>query len=387
MELGRLLPGVSPEHLGVRIGVAGVDDSSGVTVLIPPPGTTVGVDSRGGGPATHETDIARPGTLPFGADAVVLTGGSALGLAAARGVQERLAEAGIGTPVAGVRVPIVPAAAIFDIGRRPHHGSREDHRSGIPDASDGYWAAVHALGYDLTEEPSISSFRGSEGAGTAAWTGRGFSRGGMGYASIRTSSGAWVSAVVIANPMGTILSLCGELYAAQALSAYGLTLPGVDPAEVARLVATAAERGTSQEDARTNTTIAVICTDAGLTDSETTRLAASAHAGIARAVWPSHTMFDGDTVFALSTGERTENSAALLTELNIAAADALSAAIIDGVLSAEEALPWERDPDPFPDAFSTAFPELSQKWEEEAERRLGNLENSLHPEPEHTDEQ
>ena len=209
----------------------------------------------------------------------------------------------------------------------------------------------------------------------------------MGYASIRTSSGAWVSAVVIANPMGTILSLCGELYAAQALSAYGLTLPGVDPAEGARLIATAAERGTAQEDARTNTTIAVICTDAGLTDSETTRLAASAHAGIARAVWPSHTMFDGDTVFALSTGERTENSAALLTELNIAAADALSAAIIDGVLSAEEALPWERDPDPFPDAFSTVFPELSQKWEEEAERRLGNLENSPHPEPEHTDEQ
>lgn len=376
MELGRLLPGVSPEHIGVRVGTRAVGSLSGVTALIPPAGSTVGVDSRGGGPATHETDIARPGTLPFGADGIVLTGGSALGLASARGVQDRLIESGVGTPVAGTRVPIVPAAAIFDIGR----GSAPSP----PSAQDGYRAAEDALGRGAASGPALSESRGSTGAGIGAWTGRGFSRGGMGCASVLTAGGHWVTAVVIANPMGTLFEPGGRLAAAGVLSTYGVQLPSVDPDEVARLAARARPR---EQQAPTNTTIAVICTDASLSDAEATRLAASAHAGIARAVWPSHTMFDGDTVFALSTGQHADSvalngsadttsapgtSVEGLTQLNIAAADALSAAIIDAVLSAGEQHHRPSNAD-LPPALRDVFPDLCSAWEGQARERLNSL--------------
>ncbi|OFL65241.1 MULTISPECIES: P1 family peptidase [unclassified Brevibacterium] len=372
MEPGRLLPGVGPEHIGVRVGTCAVESLSGVTALIPPAGSTVGVDSRGGGPATHETDIARPGTLPFGADGIVLTGGSALGLACARGVQDRLVEAGVGTPVAGTRVPIVPAAAIFDIGRGGPPSP--------PSAPDGYRAADNALNRPAATAAALCEFRGSAGAGIGAWTGRGFCRGGMGCASILTADGQWVSAVVIANPMGTVFEPDGRLAAAGVLSAYGLQLPSADPEETSRMSERARQR---QEQAPTNTTIAVICTDASLTDSQTTRLAASAHAGIARAVWPSHTMFDGDTVFALSTGQRPGSSAAgaagdcaasveMLTRLNIAAADALSAAIVDAVLTAggQHCRPASAD---LPPALADVFPQLYSSWSRHARQRLDTV--------------
>lgn len=373
MELGRLLPGVGPEHIGVRVGTCAVGSLSGVTALIPPAGSTVGVDSRGGGPATHETDIARPGTLPFGADGIVLTGGSALGLASARGVQDRLVESGVGTPVAGTRVPIVPAAAIFDIGR----GGAPTP----PSAEDGYRAAENALGRRAASGSVLYESRGSTGAGIGAWTGRGFSRGGMGCASIFTAGGHWVSAVVIANPMGTLFEPGGRLAAAGVLNTYGVQLPTVDPDETARMTECARQR---RQQAPTNTTIAVICTDAFLTDAEATRLATSAHAGIARAVWPSHTMFDGDTVFALSAGQHADGAAStgpggsasspgtpveMQTQLNIAAADALSAAIVDAVLTAGEPHHQLSNVD-LPPALRDVFPDLCSAWEAQARERL-----------------
>lgn len=325
---------------------------TGVSVIVPPPGTCAGVDVRGGGPASRETAILAPGTLEYGADAVVLTGGSAFGLAAASGVQDALAAADIGCPAGeGLRVPIVPAAAIFDLGRAA--GSPQ------PPAAQAGAAAFAAARAD-------DARRGSVGAGTGAWTGRGISRGGLGQASVTTALGHTVAAIVVANPMGSVLAADGRLHAAGTLAAYGIDLPAVDPAVVASL-----HTGTEQPAGPRNTTIACIVTDAQLSDAQATRLAASAHAGIARAIRPSHTLFDGDTVFALAIGARPleagDEAGLDLALLNIAAADALSAAIVDAVLSAGayvddagQACQPPRHDSPAP--MSAHFPALAQAW-------------------------
>lgn len=354
---------------GVRVGHAEVAHSSpapgtsgapapglsGTTAILLPPGTTTGVDCRGGGPATHETNILAPGTLGYGADAVVLTGGSALGLAAARGVQDFLVTHGVGCePVPGVRVPVVPAAAIYDLGRTPAH---------IPDASTGMAAAGAA-----SPEPA----RGSVGAGAGAWMGRGLARGGLGFASVVTDSGWRVTALAVANPMGSIFDARGHLFASGVLSGYGYEVPPVDPAALATQSVRAHTPATG------NTTIACLITDAPLTDAAITRLAATAHAGLARAIHPSHTLFDGDTVFAASvphvTSREESTSAEVvapdrvsaltdyrlpdLTWLGVAAADALTLAIVDAVLSAES-----NDSSPVP-AVRDFAPETVSAWEE-----------------------
>ncbi|MYM20791.1 peptidase S58 family protein [Brevibacterium sp. 5221] len=382
---------------GVRLGLWGsVEALTGVAVVLPPPGTAAGVDVRGGGPASRETAILAPGTLEYGADAVVLTGGSAFGLAAAGGVQAGLAEQGIGCPSgAGLRVPIVPAAAIFDLGRAdgaPHPPGEAEGRAALDDA--------------LEPAGGRQPVRGSAGPGLGAWTGRGVSRGGLGQAAVTTPAGHTVAALVVANPMGTVLGADGGLHAASALAGYGVELPRVDPRAVRELLtgagaapgapaATAggaAPPGAGRSSAPPatagplNTTIACLVTDAALTDAQATRLAASAHAGIARAVWPSHTLFDGDTVFALALGSQPlpagPAAGEALALLNIAAADALSAAIVDAVLCADdgpepggsagaghredrarrEAEGADSPAAPRPPALASVFPELARAW-------------------------
>ena len=360
---GALVPGGDVQSVpGVRVGSAERTAGgwlTGTTAIVAPPGAVAGRDVRGGGPATHETDVLVPGTHSSAVDALVLTGGSAWGLAAAGGVQQGLAADGRGFPAPGLPgafVPIVPAAAVYDLGRG-------DGTVRHPDAELGL--AAHRA----ATAASAPLRRGSVGAGTGAFIGRGLLRGGLGSVCLRTPTGRLVAAIVAANPMGDVLEPSGRLHAAGVLSRMGAELPSApaDWVERALEIDSAARRDPSlsaalrESDAsgdatRGNTTIAVIVTDAPLDSAQTTRLAQSAQAGLARAIHPSHTLADGDTVFALSTGGAAAggDAAAIggaaaggmsrqpyepldpldLLMLNSAAADALSLAIVDAALSA-----------------------------------------------------
>lgn len=304
---------------GVEVGLSrllGAGAASGATVVVPPAGATVAVDTRGGGPATHETDILAPGTLLRGADAIVLTGGSALGLASVSGVAERLRADGVGFAVPGTDaiVPIVPGAAIFDLGR----GGDPARYPGPAEGAAAYRA----------RSPEFA--RGSRGAGTGALLGGGVLKGGQGTASLRTPGGHVVAALVIVNAVGTPCDSHGRLFAAAFETARGV-IPGPGPDESRRWREHAAARAAVL--AGRNTTIGVVATDAGLDPAMTHRLASSAHAGISRALTPSHTLADGDTLFALATGAQEVGDPLELLALGSAAADAVMLAIVDAVLS------------------------------------------------------
>ena len=309
---------------GIRLGHAGeLSDSrlTGITTVLPPSGSTIGVDVRGGGPATRETDVIAPGTHSYGADAIVLTGGSAFGLGAVTGVVDTLAEAGLGFPAPGLTdavIPLVPAAAIFDLGRG-------DGSVAPPRPDEGAQATDAALSSRAHE------VRGSVGAGTGARSGFQSLRGGLGSFAVRLPSGTTVAALVAANSLGTIGTPAGGLWLDPLLRSIGLDLPPVQG-----LPATPpAESGTAAK----NTTIAIVATDARLDPAQTTRMASGAHAGIARAVQPSHTLYDGDTVFGIATGANElpayrDATTRELVMITAAAADALSLAILDAHASA-----------------------------------------------------
>lgn len=305
-------PGSLSDVPGVRVGhVQRTDDGwlTGVTVVLPPPGTVGGVDVRGGGPGTHETDALDPRTLVPTVDAVVLAGGSAYGLVAAHGAQRWCAEHGRGFPVSatpGEVVPIVPAAAIFDLGR----GGRFDAR---PDEEMGYAAAAAA---DAAGDGATVA-RGNVGAGTGAAIAGQTHKGGVGTASVRLT-GAGGDVVVAALAV---------------VNASGAPRP--------RGVAPQVEGGRAPAAAPFNTTIAVVATSADLDPAEASRTATAAHSGMARALDPVHTLTDGDTVFTLATGstplpppaDRRARVLALV-ELQAAAAHVLELAIRDGVAQA-----------------------------------------------------
>lgn len=287
--------------VGVRVGhVQEHADGwlTGVTVVLPPPGTVGSVDVQGGGPATHETDALEPTTLVSHVDAVVLTGGSAYGLASAAGAQRWCEENGRGFAVPGGVVPIVPAAAIFDLGRGGDFSAR-------PTPDMGYAATAAAAaqkeGHDVE--------RGNVGAGTGALLGRTY-KGGVGTASATLNNGVVVGAIAVVNALG---------------------LPTV---EHSVLKETVVEPGP-------NTTLVVVATNAVLDVAECKRTASASHAGIARALNPSHTLADGDTVFCLATGavalDRSDEAARQLSLITLqsAAADVVRLAILDGVASAE----------------------------------------------------
>ena len=186
--------GAITDVAGIRVGhvqKSGDGWLSGVTVILPPPGTVGSVDVRGGGPATHETDSLDPTTLSSTVDAVVLTGGSAYGLAAAHGAQRWCEENGRGFAVPGGLVPIVPAAAIFDLGRGGDFSARPGEEMGYAATAD---AAARQEGHDVE--------RGNVGAGTGAAIGRGTYKGGVGTASITLDNGVVVAALAVVNALG-----------------------------------------------------------------------------------------------------------------------------------------------------------------------------------------
>jgi L-aminopeptidase/D-esterase-like protein len=284
---------------GVRVGhYQRIEDgwATGTTVILFPPGTTGGVDGRGGAPGTRETDLLAPENLVQHIDAVCLSGGSAYGLAAADGVMRWLSEQERGFRV-GIEphevVPIVPAAVLFDLPRSAW-GNR-------PDASFGYQACEAAASGDVLE--------GCVGAGTGAKVGS--LKGGIGTASVSVD-GFTVAALAAVNAAGN----------------------PVDPSTGQPVVAPTPDPGTPL-----NTTIGVVTTDARLSKAECRRLAMSAHDGLARAVHPAHSMFDGDTIFAAATGTMDLPTDPLLRALTFnnlctTAADTFAAAIWSGLQAA-----------------------------------------------------
>ncbi len=304
---------------GVRVGHATRDEPgwlTGVTVVVPPPGTVGGVDVRGGGPGTRETDLLDPRNLLTAVDAVVLAGGSAFGLSAADGVAAAAYEAGAGWPVGPEpheRVPIVPAAILFDLGR----GGSWQHS---PGASDGAAAYRAAAGGPVAQ--------GSVGAGTGARTGG--LRGGVGTASTVLASGATVGALVVVNAVGAVFGADGRMFARHLAHD---DLPTPDAARAAAYWAAVAEESERLQ-AGIATTLAVVATDATLTKAGCQKLAGVAHDGFARALSPVHTAYDGDTAFALATGARPAVTGIDEVELQTAAADCVSLAIVRAVLAA-----------------------------------------------------
>ncbi|MEU4223228.1 P1 family peptidase [Nonomuraea sp. NPDC026600] len=281
---------------GLRVGHAqrvGGGYRTGTTVVLAPPGGMVaGVDVRGAAPGTRETELLDPRNLVERVHAIVLTGGSAYGLSAACGVMERLADAGIGFPVEGGVVPIVPAAVIYDLGRGGAFRA-------VPDGSLGaeaYDAAVRSHGPDPRArgsdgpDPWVS---GSVGAGTGAVAGG--LAGGIGTASVVLPSGVTVAAMAVVNAVGSVLDPVGGR-----LSGTRYGLPGeFDHLREPREDEVAAWQGATVTSF--NTTIGVVATDLALTKAQCGKLAGVAHDGLARAIRPAHTMVDGDTIFGLST--------------------------------------------------------------------------------------
>lgn len=318
---------------GIRVGhaeVAGAGALSGTTVVLAPEGGAVAaVDVRGGGPGTRETDALDPRNLVQRVDAVVLTGGSAYGLDAASGVMAWLEEQGRGVRVGSGPtqvVPVVPAAALFDLGRGGDWRAR-------PDASTGR-AAVEAAAATGPGEPVAE---GGVGAGTGAVAGQ--LKGGIGTASVRLASGATVAALVAVNAAGSVVDpRTGVLF-----GEYGA---GEPPAHPPAEVHAAAERRLAREREATeaagggappfNTTIAVVATDADLTRAQAQKLAGTAHDGLARAVRPVHLLTDGDTVFTLATGQVRvpPGDPTAVNEILAAGADVLARAIVKAVRAA-----------------------------------------------------
>lgn len=262
---------------------------TGTTVVLPPEGTVGGVDVRGGGPGTRETDLLDPVNMVDRVDAVCLTGGSAYGLAAADGVVTWLAEHQRGFAVGPEPhqvVPIVPAAVLFDLGVGGSFANR-------PDAGFGRRAAAAAASPARRSRPVA---QGTVGAGTGAHIER--LKGGIGSASVVLDSGITVGALAAVNSSGRTFDLgTGELLGRR----WGLArefdhIGTPDPAEIASFGDEAPGRPPL------NTTLVVVATDARLAKHECTRMAGSAHDGMARAIDPIHLYGDGDVAFALSTG-------------------------------------------------------------------------------------
>lgn len=314
---------------GIRVGHATRDEPgwlTGTTVVLPPEdGATCGVDVRGGGPGTRETDLLDPRNLVDKVHAVVLSGGSAFGLATADGVMQSLYAAGVGWPMGppGQVVPIVPATILFDLGRGGDFGH-------APGPDEGRAAAAAASGGPVLQ--------GRVGAGTGALTG-GVLAGGVGTASAVLSSGVVVGALVVVNAAGSPVDpVTGEIHAVRHGLGDEFSAVGRPSREEAstyqQAVAVArAERIRALRPGRA-TTIGVIATDAALGKADCQKLAGVGHDGLARGISPVHTAYDGDTLFAMSTGTAPGPDRLGTLELQAAAADCVTRAIGHAVLAA-----------------------------------------------------
>ncbi|MFZ5974180.1 MAG: P1 family peptidase [Bacillota bacterium] len=269
---------------GIEVGHAQDGKArTGCTVILCRAGAVAGVDVRGGAPGTRETDLLRPGRLVEKVHAVVLAGGSAFGLDAAGGVMRYLEEKGIGFDVGVARVPIVPAAVIFDLG--------VGDPAVRPDAQMGY-AACRNASRGNTEQ-------GAVGAGCGATVGKALGPeyamdGGIGTASVELQGGITVGAAVAVNALGDVIDPVS-----QAIIAGARNPDGIGFADSAQII----KAGASKAAIGANTTIGVVATNARLGCAQANRLASVAHNGLAMCIRPCHTMLDGDTIFALSTGD------------------------------------------------------------------------------------
>jgi L-aminopeptidase/D-esterase-like protein len=294
--------------------------ASGVTVILCPDGAVAGGDVRGAAPGTRETDLLDPCNLVEKVQAIALTGGSVYGLSTCDGIVRWLSKRNLGFPLLGGHVaPIVPAAALFDLGRGADY---------IPPIGPEWGTAACDAAHDGDVQV------GCVGAGTGAVAGG--IKGGLGTASEVLDSGITVAAIVAVNSLGSVidpdtgapweirLELNGE-FGVQGKRTVKIPTPNYDPSP-------------------SNTTIGVVATDAALTKAQAQRISQMAHDGMARAIRPAHTMFDGDTIFCLATGKRelpetpgffAAPKAQSINEIGRAAADCMTRAIIRAALEAK----------------------------------------------------
>jgi L-aminopeptidase/D-esterase-like protein len=308
----RAVPGLAVGH------ATDAERVTGCTVVLATDGAVGGVDVRGSAPGTRETDVLRPTALVERIHAVCLSGGSAFGLAAADGVMRWLDERGIGVSTGARPVPIVPGAVIFDC----YLGEP----TAYPAADDGYAACADA-------EVGDGRLEGSVGAGTGATVGKlagqaQATKSGVGSASLRLPNGSTVGALAVTNAVGNVVGRDGRILAGIRDGKGGFIeadeiLTASSPPQIAAF--------------GTNTTLAVIGTDATLDRAGCRKLAEIGHDALAIAIRPVHTMLDGDTVFALSTGRGPAVGGAELLPLGAAAVSVLVEAIERSVLMAQAA--------------------------------------------------
>jgi len=311
---------------GIEVGHAQNEEAlTGCTVILCRKGAVAGVDVRGGAPGTRETDLLDPVNLVEKVHAIVLAGGSAYGLDAASGVMRYLEEQKIGFNVGVARVPIVPSAILFDLGL-----GRADLR---PDSAMGALAAASAVPTPPAE--------GNVGAGTGASVGKMFGnalamKSGLGTASMDIGGGVIVGAIVAVNAWGDVISPdTGEIVA-------GLRSGKVGPLRIGKgsqfadslaMMKSPIGRGALGLASRGNTVIGAVATNAKLTKAQAAKVAQMAHDGLARTIRPAHTMLDGDTIFALSTGTKKAD----VSTVGAFAAEVMAQAILRAVKMAKPA--------------------------------------------------
>lgn len=306
---------------GLKVGNAQDDIlKSGTTVLLSEDGPmTTSYAVMGGAPGTRDTDLLEPDKTVAGVDALVLSGGSAFGLAAAQGVMDALARQGRGFQIHSARVPIVPAAIIFDL---LNHGDKNWQENPYP-----------ALGQQALANATHDFTIGTAGAGTGATDAQ--HKGGLGSASLVLPDGTSIGALVVVNALGSATTPSGRHFWAAPFE-IGDEFGGLGPDPMAGLQPLPPSRKTAAMAQHGNTTIGVVATDATLDKAACKRLATAAHDGFARALVPSHTPYDGDLIFASSTARRAAPSDDVLAMLGHFAAICMSRAIARAV--------WEASP-------------------------------------------
>ena len=311
---------------GIEVGHAQAAEAlTGCTVILCRKGAVAGVDVRGGAPGTHETDLLNPINLVQKVHAIVLAGGSAFGLDAASGVMRYLEEKKIGFNTGVAKVPIVPAAILYDL--------NIGLASVRPDSAMGYQAAASAA--------SDAPGEGNIGAGTGASVGKMFGnklsmKSGLGTASLDIGGGIVVGAIVAVNAWGDVIDpQTNEILAGLRSGKVGpLRVGGQDQfADTLAMMKKPVGRNLLGFATRANTVIGVVATNANLTKAQATKVAQMAQAGIARTIRPAHTMLDGDVIFALATGSKKTDA----STVGAFAAEVMATAIIRAVKMAKPA--------------------------------------------------
>jgi L-aminopeptidase/D-esterase-like protein len=326
---------------GIKVGHFTGNGITGTTVILADnggQGVGGGVTQRGGAPGTRETDLLKPENMVDKVNAITLSGGSAYGLAAASGVMRCLESQGLGWPVGGGKVvPIVPSAILFDPGRC---GAPFDYH---PDFSFGMNACQTAKAGPVEQ--------GNVGAGAGAVSGE--VKGGIGTASVVLDNGIIVGAIVAVNSVGSTFGEDGNLYAADL--ELDNEFDDLLPVKAGPVAKGSAPNGIpSVAGLLKNTTIAVVATNVQLTKAQATKIAQMADDGLARAIKPLHSPYDGDTVFTLGTGRISMQSLGdpsfAVYQIGSAAADVLSRAVVHAILSAESTRCYKSYCDTFPNA-------------------------------------